>query len=230
MSPSLLRPVPRLFAVVLALAGGLTGATGFAQDVRIHGSHSRDSYILSLGDHWMSSDVNFDELSASRLRMHGNYLWFRRGGKTWLVEDAPTLERAVKLFAPLNALEPEQDALREKEQALDDRETSLDDEEERIDAAMERLEPADADDEQDEDAPVAAYVPSPEDERERDELAARLDELHAKQRELQTEQRAFDREERALDDREEKLEREAEASLWKLIDETIANGTAKPAA
>jgi hypothetical protein len=231
MVPSSLRTASRFVAAALALAGGWTAA-GVAQEVRDdafdHSSRHRDGYILSTNDHWLSGDVDMGELAASRVKLHGSFLWFRRSGKTWLVDDAATLDRAVKLFEPLNALEPEQEALRDKERALDDRETAMDDEEESIDAAMERLEPNADDEDQDDDAPAAADArPSAEDDRERDALSARLETLRAKQRDLQSEQRDLEREERALDAREDRLEHEAESSLYKLMDEAIANGTAR---
>ena len=196
-------------------------------------SSSRDGYVLSTGGEWLSSDVDFDELSASRLTRRGDYLWFRRSGKAYSIDDPATLSRAFSIFEPLRALESEQEALRERDRALDDRERSLDAEEERIEAAQERLEPPDADTEGDEDdeyAPPPPPPPSAADEREREELDRQLDDLRGRQRALQAEQRAFERDERALDQREEKLEAEAEAQLWRLIDETIASGAARPAA
>jgi hypothetical protein len=192
----------------------------------------RDGYVLSLHGDWLSSDLSFGELS--RAEHGGDHLWFRRSGKTYVIDDPAALARAAALFDPLRALEPEQEALRDRERALDHRENALDAEEERIDAAMERLEPDDADagdgDENDDEYVAAApAAPSPEDERERGELERRRGDLRERQRELQADQRAFERDERALDQREEKLEAEAESQLWRLMDEAIASGVAKPA-
>jgi hypothetical protein len=49
----------------------------------------------------------------------------------------------------------------------------------------------------------------------------RLDEVRAKQRELS-------KREQALDEREEELDRASERELWKLVDEAIRSGLAKP--
>ena len=213
-------------SAVFAAAAAAQTAPG-----NVHASH-HDGYVLSTEGRWISSGVDFDELSRARGRRSGDFLWFHRSGKSYLVEDPATLDRAAKLFDPLRALEPEQDALRDKERALDDRENAFDAEEERIEAAMERWEGEDEGDSDDEsedvDSRPLAQL-SAEDERERDELARQLDELHAKQRELHAEQRAYDREERELDAREERIERDAESKLWQLLDETVGNGTAKPA-
>jgi hypothetical protein len=233
----------RSLPLAIAVAAAGLAAPGSAQErpaapdptpeSREHRSSARDGYVLSTGGEWLSSDVNFDELSESQLARRGDYLWFRRGGRAYLVEDAAALARAVALFEPLRALEPEQEALRERERALDRREDALDREEEDIDSAMERLEPADVDEgEGDEEGEYAAPPPAPPseaDERDRQELERRMDDLRDRQRALQAEQRAFERDERAFDQREEKLEAEAEAKLWRLMDELVASGAAKPA-
>ena len=187
-------------------------------------SSSRDAYILSIGGEWMSSGVDFDHLADDRPSGRRDFLWFRRGDRTWIADDAAAVRRADSLFEPLRALEPEQEALRDRETALDDRENALDAEEESIDAAIERLEPEEDSDEE-VDAPPP---PTADDDRERDGLERRREELREQQRALRVEQRAFEREERALDKREEDLEREAEAKLWKLADELVARGSAKP--
>lgn len=225
-----------------ALAAGLLATPVRAQDrtpapgPRVEAQHRsprRDAYVLSTGGEWMSSGVNFDHVDDFGRGGRGDFLWFRRGGRAFIVDEAETVRRANALFEPLRALEPEQEALHERETALDDRENKLDAEEESIDSAMERLEPDyEEGDEYDEDADAPAPPPPPvsaEDDHERDALEQRRAEIHEKQRALYAEQRAFEREERALDQREEGLEREAEAKLWKLVDELIASGAARPA-
>lgn len=229
---------PTAAAIALAASVGLAGPARAQNrpdrpsptpDAEWPRPSGRDGYVLSVHGEWLSSDVSFEELSRSRGA--GDYLWFRRSGKAWVIDDPAALARAVALFDPLRALEPEQEALRDRERALDHRENALDAEEERIDAAMERLDEHDADSDDDEDdgeyAAAAPAPPSPADERERGELERRQEELHARQRELQAEQREFERDERALDQREERLEAEAEAQLWRLMEESIGSGVAK---
>jgi hypothetical protein len=60
------------------------------------------------------------------------------------------------------------------------------------------------------------------DDRRDDASRARLEEVHRRQAEVS-------RREAELDQREEELEREAEAKLWKLIDDAIRQGVAQPA-
>jgi hypothetical protein len=190
-------------------------------------SSGRDGYILSLEGQWLSSDVNLEEVTGTRAGKRGDFLWFRRSGKGYVIDDPAALARAVALFEPVRALEPEQDAIRDRERALDDRENALDRQEEEIDAELERLEPSDEDEGGDDEyaasAPSAAADPA-----ERDELERRMDEVRAKQTDLRAEQHDLDRDERALDAREERLERDAEAQLWRLLDDLVASGAAKP--
>jgi hypothetical protein len=176
-----------------------------------------DAYILAVGDKWMSGEMDLDDLVRMRGRLAGDFLWFRRGGKSYRVVDAATLGKADGLFASVRALEPEFEDLRRKERRLDAREDELDREEELIDQDLEDLDA-------DEEAGIAI------DESTRRNLESRREAVRVRMKDLAKEQRQLALVERALDTREESLEAEAEAKLWKLIDETIAGGAAKPAA
>ena len=201
-----MRVAAAVFAASLLPAGLLAGP-----DPRPAG----DAYILAIGDKWMSGEMDLDDLVRMRGREAGDFLWFRRGGKTFRVLDAATLGKADALFAPVRALEPEFDELRGKERKLDAREDELDREEELIDQDLEDLDA-------DEEAGLAV------DETARRNLESRREAVRSRMRELQKEQRQLESVERGLDQREEALETEAEAKLWKLLDETIASGAAKP--
>ena len=195
----------------LSLLPGVLAAVPDSKATR--GSAQRDAYILAVGDTWTSGAMDLDDLVRMRGRQTGDFLWFRRGGKTYRVQDAATLGRAVDLFAPVRALEPEFEELRKKERRLDARENELDREEELIDQDLEDFDA-------DEDAGMAV------DEEQRRNLEKRREAVRARMRELQKEQRQLESVERGLDSREESLEAAAEAKLWKLIDETIASGAA----
>ncbi len=175
---------------------------------------SGDAYILAVGDKWMSGDMDLDDLVKMRNRLAGDFLWFRRDGKTYRVVDAPSLARADGLFAPVRALEPEFEDLRRKERRLDDRENELDRKEEWIEQDLEDLDA-------DEEAGIAV------DGNARRNLESRRDAVRSRMQDVEKEQRQLESVERRLDAREETLEAEAEAKLWRLIDETIASGAAK---
>jgi hypothetical protein len=175
-----------------------------------------DAYILAVGDKWMSGEMDLDELVRMRGRQAGDFLWFRRGGKTYRVVDPPTLGKADAFFAPVRALEPEFDDLRRKERRLDAKEDELDREEELIEQNLEDL---DADEE-------GGLVV---DTNVRRNLETRREAVRSRMRELEKEQRELESVERGLDVREEALEVKAETKLWRLIDETIASGLASSA-
>ncbi len=177
-----------------------------------------DAYILCLDDHFMSSgwDTDVDDLVRMRNRFRSDFLWFRRAGKTYQVEDAATVAKANALFVPVRALEPEFEDLRRKERRLDAREDEIDREEELIEQDLEDLDA-------DEEAGLAV------DENARRNLETRRDVVRSRMRDVEREQKELERVERALDAREEVLEAEAEGKLWRLMDEAIGSGTAKVA-
>jgi bla regulator protein blaR1 len=178
------------------------------------GQSDEDAYILAIGDQWTSGDINVDDIVRMRTRLDGDFLWFRRNGKTYRVTDAATVGKADALFEPVRALEPELEQFRVKERRLDDRENELDREEELIEEDLEDL-----------DADLEAGMPV--DPNTRKNLESRRDAVRARMRDLEKEQRELEAVERQLDAREEKLENEAEKKLWRFIDEAIASGAAK---
>ncbi len=189
-----------------------------------HSSHTsrEDSYILAVGTNTTISNASIDEMVRLRGDRASNFLWFRRAGKAYLIEDPATLNEARELFAPLRALEPEQEELRRREEALDDQEGELDRREEGIDRQMD----AASEDDDDEDGKVT-FTPLSDAEQER--LGSGLREIRSRQREIQAATRELERQERELDAREDAIEREAESKLWTLIDAAVKKGVAKPA-
>jgi len=202
-----------IFAAVL-FCGGLAAPAAIA-----HGRE--DAYILSFGNSMTVSSVSIDEYENLRGGRSGDFFWFRRAGRTYLVEDPAMLKQARALFAPLRALDPEREDLRRRQEALDDRQQELDQREEEVDR---RLDVDGADDDEDGDA----VAPSTLSDADRHELEQEMSEIRARQREVQAADRDLERVERDLDAREDAIERDAEAKLWALIDEAIQKGVAKP--
>ena len=194
----------------IVLFTGLAAPAAFAVPPPPRG----DAYVLAVGDRWMSGDMDLDALVLMRERVSGDFLWFRRQGSAWRVDDPATLRKAEQCFEPLRALEPELERFRTSERAFDAKEDALDREQDEIE---QDLEDWDADDEA--GLPVAAAS--------REALERRRGEVETRKREIRKEQRALESVERDLDAREEKLEAEAERQLWRLIDESIAGGAAK---
>jgi hypothetical protein len=68
------------------------------------------------------------ELPAQLRRFgDGPYLWVRLGSREWLIRDEALLREAVALWAPIDALRPEQDALGAEEARLDKRIDAIED-------------------------------------------------------------------------------------------------------
>jgi hypothetical protein len=200
---------------------------------------NQDAYVLTLGKDSLSTNLDFDSYARMRQRHSGDFLWFRRGGVGYLIEDPAMLREAQELFAPLRALEPEQKDLSRRQEALSEKEEALDREQDALDSEIDRLTEetgeggGDWDDEFSVSDEMQAAPPTDEEraeiDRELGELRNQQDALRPRQHELEAKNRELDSEERALDAREEKLERAAESRLWELMDAAIRSGVAKPA-
>lgn len=225
-------------ALLAGLGAPLRAASGESGEQRL-GRASRDSYVLTLGKDSMSTNLDIDSYVRMREKYTGDFLWFRRKGTTYLIEDPATLREAQDLFAPLRALEPEQKDLGRRQEALSEKEEALEREQDALDSQIDRLTEetgeteGDWDDEftvQDSmDAAPATDEDRAEIDRALEELRSQQDALRPRQHELDAKSRELDAEERALDAREDKLEREAEAKLWALMDAAVKSGVAKPA-
>ena len=210
-----MRVAAAILAVSLVSTALLAAPDPARKPTRESGQNKDDAYILSLNDQFTSSGCDTEVSDVVRMRSSraGDFLWFRRDGKTYRVGDPATLAKADALFLPMRALEPEYDDLRHKERRLDAREDELDREEELIEQDLEDLGA-------DEEAGLAV------DENARRNLETRREAVRSRMRDVEGELRELESVERALDSREEALEAEAEGKLWRLIDEAITSGTA----
>jgi bla regulator protein BlaR1 len=168
--------------------------------------HNTDGYVLMRGS---SSTISGSMEDFERLQRQYRvpFLWFRRNGSAYVIQDPKVIDQAEALFEPVRRLAPRQEEIASREEALDREEEALDAEQDSIDAEQ--------DEDSDEDAPVAD--------------PAREEALRKQQKELGARQSDLAREERALDDEEERLDAAAEASLWQLMDRAVTDGAATPA-
>ena len=192
----------RLLAVCLFGIGTVPAIAHEGKTARVSPSR-RDAYVISRSGGISNMNSSVDELMALRSRFSGDFLWFRRGGREYLISDSATVEEAARFFDPLRALRPQQRALAERERKLDREEEALDREH---DAATDSGEYRDV--------------------RFDEELRA----LETRLRAVQERQRDVEREERILDEREGDLEKAAEARLDRLFDEALRSGLARPLA
>jgi hypothetical protein len=106
-----------LFLALLALTTGAAWRRG-------------DGYVLQTENpHMMvNTGIALRELPAMQRRFgHGPYVWARVGGRNYLIRDEAFLRQAAALWAPVDALRPEQDALSAEESRLDKRIDAIED-------------------------------------------------------------------------------------------------------
>lgn len=188
--------------------------------VRVNrGRDDADAYVFVQGNHWTSTNISFAEMRQLRRLGSGDFLWFRRAARTYVIQDKTLLLQAKSCFAPLRALDPERAEIHRRERALDRKEQDFDREDEDLDQIRDSL---DGDDEDGEEEPRLVSDSELRDlERRSRELDSRKPALREEQREIEALERAFDR-------KEDELEKKAETELWKLIDQALAKGIAVP--
>jgi hypothetical protein len=157
-----------------------------------------------------ATNIDLEQMLRVQKARSGDYLWFRRAGRTYVVTDPEVLAAGREILGPVRALDREQDALSARLRPFEEREEALDREEEELDARQERLEGRDD---------RAAD--------ERDRLDALQRELDEKQRALREGMRPLDEEERRLDDRERAVEAVADAAIARLIEDALRKGLAQ---
>ena len=81
---------------------------------------SGDSPILMSGD---SEDV--EHATSLRSKITGDYVWFERDEKNYVIRDKATVERAKEIFKPEEGLSQKQEALGKQQEALGDQQREL---------------------------------------------------------------------------------------------------------
>jgi DNA repair exonuclease SbcCD ATPase subunit len=195
-------------SLLLAISGACAAVEKSAHSGGLAGGRARDAYLLTRGEHGLSTNLSLEEFVDLRKMFSGEFLWARRGGRKFLIRDRAVLGQAQALFEPLRTLEPEREALRARQRDLADEESPLEREQEEIDRKVEELE-----DDHGENAAAA-----------RRDLQRRQDDLRPRMRRLEARERELDTIERSLDEREDVLEKKAEERLWQLIDAALARG------
>ena len=178
---------------VLAAAPALAG-----------GSSSR-AHALCLGEISYVTGMDIDHFVALRKTQTGDFLWFRRDGKRYLVTDAAVLDAARKALQPTDEVRRAMRDVNARLKPYHDREEEID----REDSAEDALEGRD-------------------DDAERRRLEMRRDEIEAQRRALRSEMRALEEEERRLDAREREVEVVVDAEIERLADDALRRGLARP--
>jgi hypothetical protein len=184
-------------AAILAVAPSLAGS-----------SYSR-AHALCFGETSYVTGMDIEDFVALREARMGDFLWFRRDGKRYLVTDAGVLDAAREALRPWDPLRHQRDALDARLKPYEDREEEMDREDDTLDDADEALDDRD-------------------DASERGRIEARRSELEAERRALRSEMRALEEEERRLDAREQEVEGVVDAEIERLADDALRRGLAQP--
>jgi parvulin-like peptidyl-prolyl isomerase len=195
----------------IGLALSVVGLAAAAAGTRPAGAGGREAHVLVLDGSSYATNVDVDQLVRIRKGRSGDFFWFLRGGRAYLVTDPAVLAAGREILGPVRALSREQDELSARLRPFEQREDELDREEERLDERSERLEGRDD--------------RAAKEQRERlDALGRELDE---KQEAVKAEMRELEAEERRLDERERDVEAAADAELARLIEDALRKRLAR---
>lgn len=171
----------------------------------------RDAHVIVFNESSYATNVDLDQLLRIRKGRSGDFLWFLRGGRAYIVTDPGVLAAGREILAPVRALSREQEELSARLRPFEEREDELDREEERLEDRSERLEGRDD---------GAA-------KEQRERLEALRRELDEKQAAVKADMRELEAEERRLDDREREVEAVADEQLARLIEDALRKGLAR---
>lgn len=175
------------------------------------GEHSSDTYVLALGESTHASNIDLDQLLRIRKGRTGDFLWFRRGGRAYVVTDAGVLADGREIVRPLMELGREQELVSARLAPFEEQEQALDRDQDRLEERLERL--------------AGRHDRAASEERRR--LETLQDELEARRRALEADTREIEADERKLEDREKGLERVADARFARLIEDALRRGLAR---
>jgi len=170
---------------------------------------SSRAQALCLGDTSYVTGMDIDYFVALRKAQRGDFFWFRRDGKRYLVTDAAFLDAARKALQPSDEVRREMDGVNARLKPYEDREEQID----REDSALEDAEDA---------------LEGRDDAAERRRLETRRHEIEAQRRVLRSERRPIEEEERRLETREREVEIVVDAELERLAEDALRRGLAQP--
>jgi bla regulator protein BlaR1 len=214
-----------------------------------YGYGDNDAWVLLRPGNHVSMSGSSDDIQAARRQRHDDeaLLWFRHGGKAYVVRDQATLETVYALFAPMQRLGEQQGVLGERQGELGAQQGKLGDQQGRLGAEMgtlsSKLTALTADqlevtakqvrnghsDQVDLSAMVARI------EEQAQKIRAQINELGRRQEELGHQQEALGREQEELGRGQETFGRDQEAAtkaadlaLREILERALSTGLAQP--
>ncbi len=112
---------------LLYVAAALQPVVKAQEPPRTAGDKSLDSYVVVHGDN-VSMSGSIEDLRRAqgfRYKLADDFIWFRRGGKAYVIRDAATVKAARKLFEPQEELGERQSELGEQQAKLGELQAKL---------------------------------------------------------------------------------------------------------
>jgi beta-lactamase regulating signal transducer with metallopeptidase domain len=181
-----------------------------------------ESYVFLSGDGSITMSGSSDEIGKVK-HLQGSskegILWFRHGGKEYVIRDAALLKQAKELFKAQSELGAKQGELGGRQGALGARQGELGAKQGSLGAEMATL------------GSARARRGSSTDDRDLDrrekELSAKMTELGHQQEALGRQQEELGRQQEALGRQQEELGRKAETEMRSLMDRAVQSGAAQ---
>lgn len=105
-----------------------------ASVVVFDGDNDRPQFVISYGKTYISvsgdnesfgTDHPSEFVEFLQEKIPGDFIWFRRDGKSYLIRDQATIKRALEFFSPIHALEQKQEELGKQQEALGQEQEAL---------------------------------------------------------------------------------------------------------
>jgi beta-lactamase regulating signal transducer with metallopeptidase domain len=234
-------PAPPAPPVPPAPPAGLDGLQAHHVNVSIH-SDANEGFALFDGDAAIVNGSDADLAAARRLQRNGKpTIWFRRGDKAYLIDDATYVQRAKAAYAPVDELGRQQGELGSKQGALGGKQGDLGAQQGMLGARQGQLAgqramlagqqaalAAQTGSAQTQASRAKLETSERELDRQQEQLSQQQAALGRQQAELGQQQAALGAQQEALGKRQQQAASQANQQIRKLLDEAIAKGVAKP--
>ena len=115
----------------------ITGEDDDGQQFVISAGNS--SVVVSGNGFSMNSDGESNFVNSLRHNLSGDFIWFIRDGKAYVIRDAATIKRAMEFFAPAQELGRKQEELGKQQEALGEQQEALGKQQEALGEQMEKV-------------------------------------------------------------------------------------------
>jgi beta-lactamase regulating signal transducer with metallopeptidase domain len=115
----------------------ITGEDDDGQQFVISAGNS--SVVVSGNGFSMNSDGESNFVNSLRHNLSGDFIWFIRDGKAYVIRDPVTIKRAMEFFAPAQELGRKQEELGKQQEALGEQQEALGKQQEALGEQMEKV-------------------------------------------------------------------------------------------